>query len=148
MPSTGTACACSLLYHGGNQVAPLDGSAPWSASTIPGVVLGIPAQSMTSAMIEDVTGSFAAAATRAEAAGLDGVELHGAHGYLLAQFLSPLTNRRTDAYGGPIEHRLRFTLEVLGRSERSSDAFPSPLILTQVCHCRSKPPTRPGSNAS
>ncbi len=102
------------LFHGGNQFDPLDGSAPWSASTVPGWVLGVPAQAMTSHMIEHVVGAFAAAARRAESAGMDGVEVHGAHGYLIAQFLSPLTNRRTDGYGGSSENRLRFALEVLG----------------------------------
>jgi 2,4-dienoyl-CoA reductase-like NADH-dependent reductase (Old Yellow Enzyme family) len=113
------------LFHGGNQFDPLDGSAPWSASTIPGWTLGVPAQPMTPGMIEHVVGAFVAAAGRAEAAGLDGVELHGAHGYLIAQFLSPLTNRRSDGYGGPIEHRVRFALEILQavRSEVSS-GFP------------------------
>jgi 2,4-dienoyl-CoA reductase-like NADH-dependent reductase (Old Yellow Enzyme family) len=101
------------LFHGGNQFDPLDGSAPWSASTIPGWTLGVPAQAMTPGMIDHVVGSFADAARRAEAAGLDGVELHAAHGYLLAQFLSPLTNRRTDGYGGTLEHRLRLVLEIL-----------------------------------
>lgn len=101
------------LYHGGNQVAPLDGSAPWSASTIPGWTLGLPARSMTPAMIEHAVHSFAAAAGRVKAAGLDGVELHAAHGYLIAQFLSPLTNCRSDDYGGPIDQRVRFALEIL-----------------------------------
>lgn len=101
------------LFHGGNQFDPVDGSAPWSASTVPGWTLGVPAQTMTLAMIEHVVSSFARAARRAEGAGLDGVELHGAHGYLIAQFLSPLTNRRTDGYGGPIENRVRFALEIL-----------------------------------
>jgi 2,4-dienoyl-CoA reductase-like NADH-dependent reductase (Old Yellow Enzyme family) len=101
------------LFHGGNQFDPLDGSAPWSASTIPGWALGVPAQTMTPAMIDHVVWSFAAAARRAEAAGLDGVEVHAAHGYLIAQFLSPLTNKRQDEYGGPLEHRLRMALEVL-----------------------------------
>lgn len=101
------------LFHGGNQFDPLDGSAPWSASTIAGWTLGVPAQEMTPAMIEHVVDAFAAAARRAEASGLDGVELHGAHGYLLAQFLSPLTNRRSDDFGGSLENRLRFPLAVL-----------------------------------
>ncbi len=101
------------LFHGGNQFDPLDGSAPWSASTVPGWSLGVPAQAMSTAMIGHVVGSFAEAARRAEASGIDGVELHAAHGYLIAQFLSPLTNRRTDEYGGPIENRVRLTQEIL-----------------------------------
>jgi 2,4-dienoyl-CoA reductase-like NADH-dependent reductase (Old Yellow Enzyme family) len=102
------------LYHGGNAVQPLDGGAPWSASTVPGWTLGVPAVAMSTTMIDDMVGAFAGAARRARDAGLDGVELHGAHGYLVAQFLSPLTNRRTDDYGGPLAHRLRFALEILG----------------------------------
>lgn len=68
---------------------------------------------MTSADIEAVIEAFAEAAVRARKAGFDAVELHGAHGYLLNQFLSPLTNRRTDEYGGDLDGRLRLPLEVV-----------------------------------
>lgn len=57
--------------------------------------------------------AFAQAARRAQRIGLDLIEIHGAHGYLLSQFISPLTNRRTDAYGGSLENRMRFPLECL-----------------------------------
>jgi 2,4-dienoyl-CoA reductase-like NADH-dependent reductase (Old Yellow Enzyme family) len=67
---------------------------------------------MTEDDIHAVIADFAAAARRVQAASFDGVQLHGAHGYLLAQFLSPLRNRRTDRYGGSLENRARFGLEV------------------------------------
>ena len=71
--------------------------------------------------------AFAAAAVRAARLGLDGVQLHGAHGYLLHQFLSPLSNRREDAYGGSLENRMRFPLEVF---DAVRDAFPTERAVT------------------
>jgi 2,4-dienoyl-CoA reductase-like NADH-dependent reductase (Old Yellow Enzyme family) len=62
--------------------------------------------------IERLIGKFVAAAKRAERAGFDFVELHGAHGYLLHEFLSPLSNHRTDGWGGPLENRMRLILDV------------------------------------
>ena len=67
---------------------------------------------MTEEDIQKVRRDFAAAALRAREGGADGVEIHGAHGYLLTQFLSPLINRRSDRYGGCFENRLRLTREV------------------------------------
>ena len=65
--------------------------------------------------IEALVESFAMAAERAMKAGFDGVEVHGAHGFLLNQFFSPLANRRRDKYGGSLENRMRFPLEVVER---------------------------------
>lgn len=73
-------------------------------------------RSVTNLSLEAMAGireAFVAAARRAKEAGLDGVEVHGAHGYLLSQFLSPLANRRDDAYGGDLDRRLRFASEVV-----------------------------------
>jgi NADPH2 dehydrogenase len=67
---------------------------------------------MTDADLERVKEAFVAASRRALRLGFDAIELHGAHGYLLHEFLSPLTNRRTGAYGGSLENRLRYPLEV------------------------------------
>ncbi|MEV8592290.1 NADH:flavin oxidoreductase/NADH oxidase [Streptomyces sp. NPDC052012] len=68
---------------------------------------------LTVDQIKEVVGEFAAAARRALAAGFEIVEIHGAHGYLINEFLSPHSNRRTDAYGGSHENRTRFALEVV-----------------------------------
>lgn len=67
---------------------------------------------LTLAEIDTIINQFAEAAKRADHAGFDMIELHGAHGYLIHQFLSPLSNKRTDQYGGSLENRMRFALEV------------------------------------
>jgi anthraniloyl-CoA monooxygenase len=69
-------------------------------------------QQMTRADMDAVKADFVAAVGRAQAAGFDMIEVHGAHGYLLSTFLSPLTNQRTDEYGGSVENRCRYPLEV------------------------------------
>ena len=74
---------------------------------------GILARRMTRADIRDVVRQFAQGARRAKEAGLDGVELHGANGYLLTQFLSSGVNDRTDEYGGSVKNRARFVLEIV-----------------------------------
>ena len=83
-------------------------------------------QEMTIQQIRQVTDCFAQAALRAVQAGFDGVELHAAHGYLLNQFYSPLTNRRADSYGSQsVENRTRFLREVVESvRSRTGDSFP------------------------
>ena len=68
---------------------------------------------MTEDDIHRVIDAFAAAAKRAQAAGFDGIQIHAAHGYLIHEFLSPVTNRRTDGWGGSLENRMRFGLAVI-----------------------------------
>ncbi|MDB5466543.1 MAG: salicylyl-CoA 5-hydroxylase, partial [Phenylobacterium sp.] len=83
-----------------------------SASAIPYYPHSETPREMTRADMDQVKAQFVAAVDRAEAVGFDMVELHCGHGYLLASFISPLTNRRTDNYGGALENRLRYPLEV------------------------------------
>ncbi len=75
---------------------------------------GLACRAMTKADIRQTVADFAAAAVRAKKAGCDGVQLHGAHSYLLSQFTSPYFNKRTDEYGGSLENRARLVLEVVG----------------------------------
>jgi len=76
-------------------------------------------QAMTDADIATTIGEYAKAAKNALDAGCDGIELHGANGYLLEQFIRPISNLRTDGYGGPIEQRARFVLEVVDAAVRA-----------------------------
>ncbi len=84
-----------------------------SASAIPWKPENQVPRAMTRAEMDRVRDEFVEAARRADTAGFDLIEIHLAHGYLLASFISPLTNRRTDEYGGSLESRMRFPLEVI-----------------------------------
>ncbi|MCL4499145.1 MAG: NADH:flavin oxidoreductase, partial [Chloroflexi bacterium] len=72
-------------------------------------------EALTADDMLEIADAFVFAAQRARRAGFAGVEVHGAHGFLLSQFASPITNRRTDEYGGSLENRLRFSLEIVKR---------------------------------
>jgi len=80
---------------------------------------------LTTEEILDMIEAFGEAARRAREAGFDLVEIHGAHGYLVTEFLSPLSNRRTDGYGGSIQNRARFSLEIIDKiREKAGNDFP------------------------
>jgi 2,4-dienoyl-CoA reductase-like NADH-dependent reductase (Old Yellow Enzyme family) len=105
------------VSHPGRQVEERINKNPVSASDVQlkGEVMGMTfaqPHAASEAEIADIIDRFAHAAAYLEKAGWDGVELHGAHGYLLAQFLSPTTNQRTDKYGGSLENRSRLILEI------------------------------------
>lgn len=100
------------LWHGGAQALNRR-QPPWSASAVQPSPYGQIPVPMTVAQIDEIVEAFAAAAARVVVGGLDGVELHFAHGYLVQQFLSPLSNRREDDYGGTLENRVRFGIEIL-----------------------------------
>jgi 2,4-dienoyl-CoA reductase-like NADH-dependent reductase (Old Yellow Enzyme family)/thioredoxin reductase len=120
------AASCIQLIHAG-KLAPANviGCAPLAPSAIPHAATGEVPRAMTREDIKYIAGCFAAAAGRSADAGFDAVEVHGAHGYLLHQFLSPLSNCRKDEYGGSLENRARFSLEVVRAvRERVDRGFP------------------------
>ena len=100
------------LFHGGVRAGPqVTGLPAWSASVVEDG--GVTPREASREDILGVIGRFRDAALRARAAGLDGVELHGAHGYLFGQFLSVFNNRRTDEWGGSFENRARLLRETV-----------------------------------
>lgn len=106
------------LQHGGREAPPaLNGGRQAMAPSVElNSVIGrdtILPREMTIEDIDRLVGLFVQAAVNSEAAGADGVEIHAAHGYLIQQFLSPYTNKRTDEYGGTMENRCRFLVRIL-----------------------------------
>ena len=104
--------ATRLMWEGMDRPLPSGGWDIVAPSPLPYYPDSAVPREMTRADMDRVVADFTQAAHRADRAGFDMLELHCAHGYLLATFLSPLTNRREDAYGGSLENRLRFPLEV------------------------------------
>lgn len=105
----GGALSAVQLHHAGHRAAPELGGipAPASSHTLPGIL------ALTTEEVERIRDSFIAAARRSELAGFDGVALHGAFGWVLSEFMSPMLNDRTDKYGGSVENRARLTIEVI-----------------------------------
>jgi len=100
-------------WHGGGLLKAGEGGwQPLAPSALPQLPDEPPPTAMSAAQLAEVREAFVAAARRARRLGIDAVELHAAHGYLLHQFLSPLANQRSDAYGGSLANRMRFPLEV------------------------------------
>ena len=118
------------ISHPGRQVFANMGTQPVSPSATKVNLDGMASKMFTDARaltVDEIRGlirRFAETALAAQAAGFDGVQVHAAHGYLAAQFLSPLTNLRTDAWGGPLENRARFLLEIIRAiRDRVNDEF-------------------------
>lgn len=105
------------LNHPGRQCNPFAlGHVPVAPSAVPLSLPGSPTpRELTGAEIEDIIERFVTAAVVCEAAGFDGVQVHAAHGYLVTQFLSPLSNLRADEWGGDAGRRMRFLLEIVRR---------------------------------
>ena len=102
-----------LAHAGGQTSSEITGSQPLSASNAICPPFKEVPRALSTEEIKLIIQRFGAAARRAYASGFDGVEVHGAHGYLIHQFLSPKTNTREDEYGGPLENRMRFGLETI-----------------------------------
>ena len=114
------------LFHGGRQShSSIIGTQPVSPSEVYCRLTRETPRALAVKEIKDVVEAFAEAARRTKEAGFDAVEIHGAHGYLINQFLSPLTNKRTDQYGGDVKGRTRFLLEILERvREKVGSGYP------------------------
>ncbi len=114
-----------LVHSGGQTTSEMAGRQPLSPSAIKVDQFDELTAELTVQDIGEIVSAFGEGARRAREWGFDAVQLHAAHGYLINQFLSPLTNKRTDSYGGPIENRCSFLMEVY-REVRSAagDDFP------------------------
>lgn len=119
----GSMAAIQLGHGGGHTSARISGEPPVAPSAIPHPLLEIEfetvvPEAMSLARIEDAIDAFARAARCAFTAGFDVVEIHAAHGYLISQFLCPAENLRTDAFGGTLENRARFGLDIIRRIKK------------------------------
>jgi len=124
----GAAAAVQLHHAGRETFSAVLGCPPEAPSAVPSVILQQPCEEMSPERIREVVAAYGSAAERAKRAGFDAVEIHGAHGYLITQFLSPFSNHREDDYGGSDENRARFALDVV-RSVREATGPGFPVII-------------------
>jgi 2,4-dienoyl-CoA reductase-like NADH-dependent reductase (Old Yellow Enzyme family) len=109
----GRKASCAPPWEGGRALPASDGGwVPVAPSAIPMSADAASPRELSRDDIQALVGKFVDAAMRAERVGFDAIELHGAHGYLIHSFLSPLSNHRSDHYGGSLANRMRFALEV------------------------------------
>lgn len=122
------------IVHPGRQEAPVlrMGEPPLAPSAVEEKESGVMPREMTVDEIEDMTERFAQACRRAKEAGFDGVQLHGGHGYLISNFISPYTNRRTDEYGGDTAKRAKFLVDIIKRS-RELVGEEYPILIKMNC---------------
>lgn len=129
----GRKASCQVPWEGGKPIPPQAGGwVPVAPSAIPMVPGAVDPHPLSSSEITEIVAEFAATARRARQAGFKILEIHGAHGYLAHSFLSPVSNRRNDGYGGDLTGRARFMMEVIDavRAEWSDDL---PLFVRLSC---------------
>ncbi|MBI5118553.1 NADH:flavin oxidoreductase [Candidatus Poribacteria bacterium] len=121
----GAAIAMQVV-HAGRQEAPIvrDGEAPIAPSAVQEKTYGVVPREITLAEIKDMIENFAQAVRRGKSAGFDAAQLHGGHGYLISNFISPYTNRRTDEYGGDTARRARFIVDIVRRAREFVGDYP------------------------
>ena len=124
------------IVHAGARANPKllpEGEEIWAPSAIPDPVTGNTPHEVTEQEILRLVDAYAGAAARSFRAGFDGVQLHGAHGYGINQFLSPIWNQRSDAYGGDLKNRYRFLGEVI-EAVRGAVGNDFPLLIKLTAH--------------
>ncbi len=123
--AAGAMSAIQLTHAGANTTSDACGCQPVGPSDVPPPRRTEAPRALETGEIGAIITTYAEAARRAQAAGFDSIEIHGAHGFLLNEFVSPYTNRRNDEYGGSAENRLRLPLEVISAiREQTGPAFP------------------------
>ncbi|MCX2524982.1 NADH:flavin oxidoreductase/NADH oxidase [Larsenimonas rhizosphaerae] len=124
----GRKASCNVPWKGGSSIAPdqTGGWQTWAPSALPFAEGDPVPTALNEDDIKTLKADFVAAAQRAASLGIDVIELHAAHGYLLHEFLSPLSNHREDGYGGTLENRLRLVLEVF---DAVKEAIPAQMAL-------------------
>ena len=125
--------AIQLVHAGGQASEKMAGRRPEAPSAVQSVQFASMPEEMTQDRISEIINAFADAADRAREWGADAIQLHGAHGYLINQFLSPATNKREDRYGGTIENRTRFGIEVLEAVRKRVGADFPVMIKLNIC---------------
>jgi 2,4-dienoyl-CoA reductase-like NADH-dependent reductase (Old Yellow Enzyme family) len=104
------------IHHAGRKAGPESPHPPISSSAVPDKHTGVKPRELVREEVEELVECFVEGTRRAVEAGFDAIQLHGAHGFLMNQFLSPHTNRREDEWGGSTEGRIRFVSEVMRRA--------------------------------
>ncbi len=135
--ANGAAAGIQIIHYGRQSSTSVSGDVLMAPSAIPCPAMSMydPQYRVREMTMEEIAGlreAFIAAAERAARAGADLVEVHAAHGYLLNEFLSPYSNKRTDAYGGNVENRTRLIVEILSGIRERLEKYPTTMVCLRV----------------